>query len=201
VVCFPRRRIRFRAGDEQRGSPRDGQCFHFFGPEPERFAAFFGEFGAAVRGRPVGPWVNDIVNPWWGGERRAKPITVEHDWLGMCALLVNSERAARPLAPSGARTAAERRRLTTATAGPPPVCHARSLPGFFNRPYRHRYLGGIIVYHRGLFVIDRLHGLEAPRQCAAKPISQKATDPGRGSVQSGERDPGRSVRRGSPASR
>ena len=49
AVCFPAKRIKFTNGDgESTGSPLQGQMVCYFGPDRDRFAAAFVEFGVVI---------------------------------------------------------------------------------------------------------------------------------------------------------
>jgi len=63
AVCFTRGRIHFlegRNGDlVEKNSPTHGQAFFYFGPDPERFADVFGEFGSIVV-----PATRELMRHW-----------------------------------------------------------------------------------------------------------------------------------------
>lgn len=48
AMCFPRGRIRFWHPDKVSSAPLQGQALVYLGPEPEAFAAEFGQFGFTV---------------------------------------------------------------------------------------------------------------------------------------------------------
>lgn len=49
AVCFTQGRIRFSSPIHGGDSPRQGQVFFYFGDDPDRFAAIFSVFGAALK--------------------------------------------------------------------------------------------------------------------------------------------------------
>ncbi len=49
AICFTRRRIKFEQPSGKVGSPLQGQCFFYFGPDVGRFDQKFGAFGQLVR--------------------------------------------------------------------------------------------------------------------------------------------------------
>jgi ParB family chromosome partitioning protein len=44
-ICFTRGRISFETAEGEKGSPLQGQAFFYFGENPEKFDAYFKEFG------------------------------------------------------------------------------------------------------------------------------------------------------------
>jgi ParB family chromosome partitioning protein len=71
-ICFTRGRINFETLDGDKGSPLQGQAFFYYGENPERFDAYFREFGFIRWPGPAGVVRRQVAH----GARLSEPAAI-----------------------------------------------------------------------------------------------------------------------------